>query len=1499
MNDQTYKSMEPIPDKALKSISFELWSKEQILKESVCEVFRHQRTIENGKFVNTENSVRDPRMGPLDRLSVCGTCGKKTGTCNGHWGHINLTEPVYHVNFYRQVVQWLKGICRNCAGCLLKNLELPLKKPRIQWMSHFFKVSNLHNKCPHCNIKVPKYTWNKDKQSVMMNGKKYNIYDVLEHLEMIPDDILDHFQMSHPRSMILEVLPVPPPTVRPAILMGGTLVRGEDDLTYRLLQILRINRRLKLVVEENRPKHIVDEARLSLQIGISSYIDHKKGTSTSKKDFSKEYKSLSERLKFKEGRVRGNLMGKRCDYTARTVITGDDRLGMSEVGVPEDIAKILTVPIMVTDFNKKQLQEDLLNVDGPIQYVVNPKGNRFNLQFTNRHSFTLEAGWKIDRHLQDGDIVLFNRQPTLHKGSIMAHTVKVMKHRTFRMNLSCTPPYNADFDGDEMNIHVPQTLKAQAEARYIMSVKNQIISAQSNKPVMSIIQDTMIASYLLTQPDVRLSKEDFFQCVMCMPGWTGTMKFDTNKDIFTGHEVVSMCLPMVNYEGCGVKILRGIMLYGQLTKGVLGTSHGSLIHVINNDCGPDECVLFINRMQRVGHTYLQIRGFTMSISDIICSEEDKKFVRDECKKAFLSIEGERNEGKINGVLNGLRDTIGKTVLEPLNQVNNLFCLVDSGTKGKRNNITQIMGPVGQQNLQGKRIPFTWDGRTLTHFKKDDHSPQSRGFIANSYEQGLTPAEHYAHAIAGREGVIDTACKTAKSGYMQRKFIKAVENCLTKQDGSVRNADGSVIQFLYGDDGFNGTSVEKQTIDEMSRIDKEKISSLEYNQLLRDEKFLEKINAMREPIFKNTKYWMVPVPIDRIILNAQTIFSLDIGEPLSQEDIYDTVSTFLHTVENDLLRVIFRMKLNSYKLFHEKRVTDEHLEKIIFDMKEKMETSKIFPGETVGSLAAQSVGEYVTQMTLNTFHNTGNSAMNVTLGIPRLTELIDCVTKIQTPVTSFYCNKPEIKLRLKLVRLEDIVEFYKVTDTPDETEVESFYQFPDHDFKKSSFDTTLVLYLREWYDVECVKKCLQTQKHMSIAYREGPYPIFHVKYVKKDKKKSLGYLYEQVLRTKAVRGIPGADVVEVIDEDDRYKVQTSLTDLREIWGLGIAHNLVETNDVHAIYNILGIEAARKKLIDEINNILAFYGLYVNARHILIIVDWMSFTGKLVPLTRHGIKEVDQSPLKRATFEEIINVFNQAASLKQTDKLEGMSERILVGAAPKIGPNMDLEIINDMDVFHKYKKEPPKETSAWTTNQDDDNDVWGGMSWINDTAPVVPAVEDPWADQRNPWEQNMMPTMGSMMGATPQIPYQGLHQPQSHQNMWSQSFSAATAPPMLTHQFSTMNQQQMVANSSMNVSLFHQTPVVPQSPIAIPYDGPTSPAYDPNGPTSPAYDPNSPQYTVPKSPEYDPFAPPPESPMSPAYSPTSPTYSPTGQSFGAQAYDPSLDGTSPKKRKTFFE
>jgi len=304
-------------------------------------------------------------------------------------------------------------------------------------------IKNLHGKCPECSNRQPKYSWNKDKQQILMNNAPYANEDILVHLNHVTDETIAAMKMSHPRNMLLKTLPVPPPNVRPPIMAGDT-IRGEDDLTYRLLQILRANDKLKKMIEGKRPSHIIATARESLQTAVTGYINHHKLGNSRKRSSKREYTSVTARLTKKEGRIRGNLMGKRCDFTARSVITGDDNLGMHEVGIPKSVAEKLTIPVKVTDYNKADLQNMLNEPNSPVKFVIRPNGSRVDLSCVNRKSIMLTTGFTIERILQDGDIVLFNRQPSLHKMSIMAHEARILPYSTFRMNLSCTTPYNAD-----------------------------------------------------------------------------------------------------------------------------------------------------------------------------------------------------------------------------------------------------------------------------------------------------------------------------------------------------------------------------------------------------------------------------------------------------------------------------------------------------------------------------------------------------------------------------------------------------------------------------------------------------------------------------------------------------------------------------------------------------------------------------------------------------------------------------------------------------------------------------------------------------------------------------------------------------------------------------------------------------------------------------------------------------------------------------------------------
>ena len=1479
----------------LKGVEFSIWSGEDIKKQAVCEVFE-KKTSEKGVLL--KNGLRDARMGPIQ--GKCTTCGLNKGRCPGHFGYIELSEHVFHISWVTNVLHWLKCICFHCGEVIIKDIkESTLDVPRSRQM-HIF-VKNLHIKCPKCENRQPKYSWNKDKQQMLMNNAPYATEDILRHLNHVTDEKIKEMSMSHPRDMLLKILPVPPPNVRPPI-MAGNAIRGEDDLTYRLLQILRANDKLKKMVESKRPSHIIANARESLQISVTGYINHTKLSNARKRSSKREYTSLTARLTKKEGRIRGNLMGKRCDYTARSVITGDDSLGMHEVGIPISVAEKLTIPVKVTDYNKKNMQALLEQEKSPVKYVIRPNGSRVDLSFVSRLSIQLSSGYTVERSLQDGDIVLFNRQPSLHKMSIMAHEVRVLPYSTFRMNLSCTTPYNADFDGDEMNVHAPQTLEAMSEARHIMAVKYQVVSPQSNSPVMSVIQDSLVGAYLLSNPSVRLTREEMMQCAIDIPGWNGKME---EKDIYEGKDLISMVLPLVNWKRNDVEILRGKLIRGQLSKKVLGKSQGSLIHVMYNDCGPNETILFIHRLQKVVHRYLTIRGFSLGISDIMTAQSIRDRVHEERTNAFKDIANERDELKINERLNICRDSMGKMVQEPLNDTNNFFCTVNSGSKGSSINISQIMAVVGQQNLCGKRIPQTWTERTLPHFPRGNNGPLERGFIQHSYVEGLSPAEVWYHAIAGREGMIDTACKTSVTGYIERRFIKALENIKIHWDGTVRNSDKVLIQFKYGDDGYDAMRVEKQQIHTYEYPTEELYGGIdeEYKQILEDHYFLQDLDKWKDPSLQGSSWYMLPINISRIIHNTKTLFGFP-SRDVTVEEVYEAMQKLLKTIGNKMLQILIRSEMNSNKLVHRDKINKDNLDLIVHEIKKQYDMIHSIAGESVGAVAAQSLGEPCTQMTLNTFHFAGVSSMNVTLGVPRLEEIINCTKgdKMKTIITSFTCDDMKHAVKtLRHITMNDLVDSYTYTEHPNDEEVASFHIFPDPEYRPAG-NKTLVLYLKEWYNVNLIKRVIYKSGKLVCAYTDGPRAIFHVSANRDHASIDLAMYYEQILKKETVRGVVGAEFTKIVHLPGQLPhIQTSLPDLKTLFSKNLGCSSIYTNNIHEIANTYGIEAARAAILKEIRSILSFYGIYVNIRHILVLIDWMTSYGKLTPLTRHGIRNVDASPLKRSTFEEVVEVFNQAACFNETDNLDGISECIIAGVPPNIGGKLT-ECIKDEVIERENAIPRPESPKQWQVSNGDDfnNEVnpWGIDESESVSNGSVPHTGFPFGS-----------VPGSVPGTVPgasggnlsvfDMPRQDVFNP--IQNPFTPVFQQPPGgmfyqPPQQPGAFYQPPPQQPGA--------FYQPPQQPGASMARP----PSPAYDPtksyapDSPMSPAYDPNH-APDSPMSPAYDPtksYAP--DSPMSPAYdpnhapdSPMSPAYDPT-KSYGpdspmSPAYDPDHAPDSP--------
>mmetsp|Transcript_29490 Transcript_29490/g.39227 ORF Transcript_29490/g.39227 Transcript_29490/m.39227 type:complete len:562 (+) Transcript_29490:326-2011(+) len=545
----------------------------------------------------------------------------------------------------------------------------------------------------------------------------------------------------------------------------------------------------------------------------------------------KSVKSIRERLKGKEGRLRGNLMGKRVDFSARTVITPDPNLRLDQLGVPIQIAMNLTVPEIVTQHNYhylKMLVERGANDWPGAKYIKRIDGRYIDLSvLQNRSDQHLEVGYTVERHLNNDDYVIFNRQPSLHKMSLMGHRVKVLPFQTFRLNLSVTSPYNADFDGDEMNMHVPQSLETKAEIKEIMAVPRQIVAPQGNKPCMGIVQDSLLGIYRLTKRDTFLDKALVMNILMFID-------YDLEKGLpqpavlkpkplWTGKQILSLVIPETinlqkddEYSNLSkddkmVVIQNGEVLCGIIAKGIVGAAAGGLIHVTWKDLGPQACSDLLSNIQFVVNNWLVHTGFTVGVQDIIAKPEIVQQVRqkiDMYKKKVRKVINmtqygrlksqpgkstmESFEHQVNKRLNEARDVSGGIALKNLDKDNRLVNMVKSGSKGNTNNISQIMACCGQQNVEGKRIAFGFNKRSLPHFTKDDYSAESKGFVANSYLTGLTPSEFYFHAMGGREGLIDTAVKTADTGYISRRLMKALEDVMVKYDGTVRTSREIII-----------------------------------------------------------------------------------------------------------------------------------------------------------------------------------------------------------------------------------------------------------------------------------------------------------------------------------------------------------------------------------------------------------------------------------------------------------------------------------------------------------------------------------------------------------------------------------------------------------------------------------------------------------------------------------------------------------------------------------
>ncbi len=847
--------------KKIKSLQFAFLSPDEIRRMSGVKIITADTYDDDGYPI--EMGLMDLHLGVIEPNLRCRTCGGRVNECPGHFGIIELAMPVIHVGYAKEIKRLLQSTCRAC-GRILPDAPSPrgdsgadteegTAPPRT-------REPKEERSCPFCHEIQQRIVLDKP-TTFRENGHKITPKEVRARLERIPDEDVSALGLNpkfgRPEWMVLTVLPVPPVQVRPSITLESG-ERSEDDLTHKLVDVLRINQRLRENRDMGAPQLVVEDLWELLQYHVTTYFDNQtSGIPPARHRSGRPLKTLAQRLKGKDGRFRSNLSGKRVNFSARTVISPDPLLSINEVGIPTEIARGLTVPLEVTAHNQDVAKELVRRGPAPppdavgryrcgVNYLVREDGQRIKVMEKNAEACAelVTAGSIVERQLLDGDIVLFNRQPSLHRMSMMAHFVRILPHKTFRFNLCDCPPYNADFDGDEMNLHVLQSQEARAEAKVLMKVEEHILSPRYGGPIIGMLHDHITAAFLLTYQNPTFSRAEVTYLLSKLnyplpppagkgkdgePFWTGKQLFsltlpkDLTLEFRSNIWARCDCPPLACKHDAYVVIENGVLKAGTIDKKAIAYEKGAVLDAIARNDGMPRARQFLDEMSRLAITAISLKGLSTGIDDEDVPEGARKEILagltsarakvNELVEQYRQGELEQMPGRsleetlevmVRRELGQARDTAGDIAGRYLGLENPAVILAKSGARGSMLNLTQMAGAVGQQSVRGERLLRGYVHRTLPHFERGDLGADARGFVSSSYKRGLSPTEYFFHSMGGRESLVDTAVRTSRSGYMQRRLINALEDLKVAEDGTVRNTAGTIIEYKYGEDGVDPT-----------------------------------------------------------------------------------------------------------------------------------------------------------------------------------------------------------------------------------------------------------------------------------------------------------------------------------------------------------------------------------------------------------------------------------------------------------------------------------------------------------------------------------------------------------------------------------------------------------------------------------------------------------------------------------------------------------------------
>jgi DNA-directed RNA polymerase II subunit RPB1 len=715
-------------------VQFGIFSPEEIERRSVVEITRSDAPWEGSE--PKIGGLFDPRMGVLENGKTCRSCGLSNHGCPGHFGHYKLTRPVYWIQFLPTVLNVLRCVCIRCSKLLIEkdnHRDILRRKGEDRWNSvkkHCMAIQRCGQETEDgCGAPQPKSYIKEGIARIVaqmpgVGNQPLEIEYVLRLLRRITDEDVDFMGLSRfwcrPDWMVCTVLPIPPPQDRPSIVQDNNQ-RSEDDLTHKLFEIIKTDKTLAQKIENNATKSVIDEWTNVLQYHVATLVDNQiPGVAPSAQRSGRPLKSIQQRLGSKEGRIRYNIQGKRVEFSARSVITPDPNISIGELGVPLKIAMNLTYPERVTTFNIDRLYKFIQN--GADTYpgaktISRQNGSMISLRHINTRELRLYPGDVVHRHLMDGDVVLFNRQPTLHRPSMMGHRVRVLPYNTFRLNVSVCKSYNADFDGDEMNMHVPQSYEASVELAEIAAVHQQIITPRDAKPLIGVEQDTLVGAYRITRPNNTFNLREFMNLMMWNRRFDGNMQAPRAGDAaapkWTGHQVLTTIMPPINMSMANssfddsqpqqeqaentVRITEGNIEQGVFDKSIFSKASKGIIHTTYNDYGPKAAVEMIDCLQNTLEAYLVLYGFSVGISDLVADDDTKVRMdakiqarKKEIEEVLLQIHQDlfdNNTGKTN------QEEFESRVFAALNKATEESGKIGQGSLAKENRITAMVRAV--------------------------------------------------------------------------------------------------------------------------------------------------------------------------------------------------------------------------------------------------------------------------------------------------------------------------------------------------------------------------------------------------------------------------------------------------------------------------------------------------------------------------------------------------------------------------------------------------------------------------------------------------------------------------------------------------------------------------------------------------------------------------------------------------------------------------------------